>query len=375
MLDASKAFDRVNFLKLFNELLKKGICPVVCKYLAIQYSMQKCQVKWSKNVSTKFDVSNGVKQGGVLSPVLFTIYMDVLLERLRRSGSGCYIGNVFMGAFGYADDIILLAPTRSAMDSLILICEQFSEEYSILFNASKSKHLFFSDKIKETQVRFTMQGSDIPNVLNDKHLGNWIGLDKQNKSIDACVSELYINTNLLLSQFARCNVDVKYRLFKSYCMCLYGSQLWDFSNSSCNRLYTAWRKCIRRLFGIPNTTHNRLLHLICNDVNVQLQLQCRMLNFLLSCSKSKSAPVHLCLQLALNGSRSSMSRSWFYVCRVVKMDRDVHKININRIKAHFSKSQPSEDLIASGLIHDLLCLYTESRDTDIIDLVSMICTS
>jgi len=51
---------------------------------------------------------NGVKQGGVLSPVLFCIYLDNLLVRLSRSGVGCFIGETFVGALAYADDIVLV---------------------------------------------------------------------------------------------------------------------------------------------------------------------------------------------------------------------------------------------------------------------------
>jgi len=56
-------------------------------------------------------IENGVKQGGTVSPVLFCIYIDGLLHLLRESNVGCFIGNVFVGALAYADDIALLAPT------------------------------------------------------------------------------------------------------------------------------------------------------------------------------------------------------------------------------------------------------------------------
>ena len=61
-------------------------------------------------VTDSVNIFNGVKQGGVLSPVLFTVYLDELLLRLRESRMGCHIENVFCGALSYADDIILLAP-------------------------------------------------------------------------------------------------------------------------------------------------------------------------------------------------------------------------------------------------------------------------
>ena len=88
-----------------------------------------------------FTALNGVKQGAVLSPILYCVYVDDLLLILSRAGVGCFIGLHFVGALAYADDLVLLAPTASAMRKLLAICEDFAREYSISFNALKSKCL------------------------------------------------------------------------------------------------------------------------------------------------------------------------------------------------------------------------------------------
>jgi hypothetical protein len=73
-------------------------------------------------------------QGGVMSPILFNIYIDELFIKLRVAAFGCHIGHIFCGALGYADDVILLAPTLYSLRSMLQICENFSEEYDVLFN-------------------------------------------------------------------------------------------------------------------------------------------------------------------------------------------------------------------------------------------------
>ena len=76
-------------------------------------------------------------QGGVLSPILFTVYLDSLIRTLKQRNIGCKIGNKFLGVFGYADDLTLLCPTLSGLQEMLHLCEDFAKNYNILFNASK----------------------------------------------------------------------------------------------------------------------------------------------------------------------------------------------------------------------------------------------
>jgi retron-type reverse transcriptase len=79
-----------------------------------------------KNESEFFSVMNGVKQGGILSPILFSLYIDELLEQLRASGCGCYVGTTFAGAFAYDDGIIILCPTKLAMKSQLNVALSYA---------------------------------------------------------------------------------------------------------------------------------------------------------------------------------------------------------------------------------------------------------
>ena len=76
-------------------------------------------VSWNSKKSNEFPVSNGVCQGGVLSPILFTVYIDDLLLELERQGIGCYWNKHFIGAICYTDDITLLAPSPSALHLML----------------------------------------------------------------------------------------------------------------------------------------------------------------------------------------------------------------------------------------------------------------
>ena len=88
-LDTSKAFDLVDHGKPFSKLLQRGVPNPIVRFLVNWYSSQRLKVRWGNSLSDLFGASNGVRQGSVLSPVLFSVYLDDLLEDLSQSGVGC----------------------------------------------------------------------------------------------------------------------------------------------------------------------------------------------------------------------------------------------------------------------------------------------
>ena len=71
--------------------------------------------KWHNSISDAFPVISGVRQGGVLSARFWAVYMDDLINELRKSGVGCRISDYFIASILYADDVCLLAPSRKAI--------------------------------------------------------------------------------------------------------------------------------------------------------------------------------------------------------------------------------------------------------------------
>lgn len=99
-LDASKAFDTVEHSILFSELLQRGVCPVVAKYLYVSYQMSKVAVKWNGKQSEFFSLNNSVKQGSVVSPILFAVCLNPLIETIRACKAGYQTGTVSTNVFG-----------------------------------------------------------------------------------------------------------------------------------------------------------------------------------------------------------------------------------------------------------------------------------
>ena len=88
-IDASKAFDRVNHFKLFNKFIDRKVPLYVIKILCNWYGSQIFCVRWGAAISESFYIGSGVRQGGILSPYLFNVYLDDLSVRLNSAATGC----------------------------------------------------------------------------------------------------------------------------------------------------------------------------------------------------------------------------------------------------------------------------------------------
>ena len=114
-LDISKAFDSVNHNILFNKLYKMEIPDYLINVMRFWYGNQFVCVKYQDAFSDEWRLMNGVRQGGVLSGLLFSIYIDNLISKVSESALGCMLGISKSNVIAYADDIVIFAPSRPAL--------------------------------------------------------------------------------------------------------------------------------------------------------------------------------------------------------------------------------------------------------------------
>ena len=311
MLDATKAFDRVRYCKLFKLLLRRNVNPLVLRLLLHMYTKQELQVLWGNVCSKVFSACNGVKQGGVLSPVLFAVYMDELLMRLKKTGIGCHIGASFLGALAYADDLTLLCPTLKSLGMLVRICEIFSDEYDVLFNGPKSQFLIFQgrDCIVELDTCISVNGRDVPRRDSADHLGHKISSVSDDSLVESAVHSFWRGFNLFMSEFGHLNGFVKCRLFMRYCCSYYGAPLWSLYSSGFESLCVAWRKALRSIWGIPCNTHCDIVAALSNCVPLELNIKSRFLRFATKCNDHKNSVVREVFNVAKKNPMSPFCRN------------------------------------------------------------------
>ena len=143
------------------------------------YMYQTAKVKWNGTLSDAFFVLNGVKQGAVLSAILFCVYVDDLIKKLRKKRDGCWINQRYVGIIVYADDIVLLSPSLDGLQNMVNTCSNYAKKFHLKFSThenpckSKTKCIAFQRKTKEPSS-ITLNGEALPWVSTIKHLGTTI---------------------------------------------------------------------------------------------------------------------------------------------------------------------------------------------------------
>ena len=298
-LDVSKAFDLVNHNLLFQLLLDRGLPVCVVRLLRNWYTDQKLSVRWNSQRSCSFSVSNGVRQGGVLSPVLFTIYIDKLLLELRQLGVGCYWNSHFAGAYAYADDLAILAPSVSALRQMLRCCESFACLHGLKFNPAKTQLIKFSACVTGSSTPPSIKFCDSLLTFSNTviHLGNILSSDLNDSAdiLSKC-RDMLTKFNALFSCFPNLDPSVLTNLFQSYCLSLHGSALWNVSSSSLRTLEVSFNKILRRIWKLPHASHTAAVHCTAGLHSLFNQILLRSQNLLCSAERCSSATVRAIFQ-------------------------------------------------------------------------------
>ena len=95
---------------MHSKTTRSGYDIFTCIPLIFWHSKQEMCIKWGQTTADYFTISNGVRQGSILSPRLFAVYVDDLSKQLIDTRSGCFVEHQCINHVMYVDDICLLAP-------------------------------------------------------------------------------------------------------------------------------------------------------------------------------------------------------------------------------------------------------------------------
>ena len=175
LLDAKSASDVVNPEHLMRRLYHTGISNKIWTLIYSLHCNATSAIKWKGDISTFFDIKQGVKQGGILSADLYKIYVNSLLKKIINTGIGSKVGDIICNTSACADDVTINATTESEAQILLDIAADFAKQERYELQPSKANTIRIKPSNRTSKGKPThplkLNGSDIPEVEEATHIG------------------------------------------------------------------------------------------------------------------------------------------------------------------------------------------------------------
>ena len=224
------------------------------RILVVWYQMQLVCIKWGKSLSQYFSIANGVRQGGILYPRLFALYMNGLFGALSLYKAGCYVDAQCMNHLMCADDICLMEPTAIALQKILHVCYEYGITNDVKYNPLKFVCMVFKPRRFKYYCPTVAIGDECLKYVDTfKYLG-FVFSDNKKDDADMLkqLRSLYAKANRITRMFHYCTVDVKLLLIKSYCISFYFGYLWsDYKELTFIKLRVAFNNVYKRVLGLP----------------------------------------------------------------------------------------------------------------------------
>ena len=271
------------------------------------------------------------RQGSIFSPSAWCCYTDPLLRRLRALGVGCHLAGLFMGAFLYSDDQLLIAPNRRAMELMLKEVESFARESNIQFSTdpdpakSKCKMIYVCGRAigLDKPAPLFLCGLPLPWVSTASHLGHELHESGEMRH-DAIVKRaILISKSVEVREsFSFASPPSVLRALQIYCSSYYGSLAgWDLDGPEAKMFYGVWRLNILLSHNLPRATHRYFLPLLApGSVSARGEIASRFVKFFRGLRSAPSHEVVTAALLLARDQRTMLARNITYIERLTGQD-------------------------------------------------------
>ena len=192
----------------------------------------------------------------------------MLIKELWELGLGYHDGGLFIGMVVYADDVLLMAPTKGAMQAMLKQCEDYADRHNIMFSTdpdpkkSKTKCIFVTgSKKKLTRPdSLILNGRELPWVTTATHLGHELH-ESGTMEYDAMVKRAsFISSSVEVRNTFKFASPVEVlSALKVYCSSFYGCMLWDLAGVGANQVFNSWSIAVKLAWDVPRATRTYLM--------------------------------------------------------------------------------------------------------------------
>lgn len=263
-IDYEKAFDKVQHHKLIAQLRKLDLDEKDIRCIKNLYWHQNAKVRVGNEVTRALQIQKGVRQGCVLSPLLFNLYSEAIFqEALEDTEIGIKVNGTWINNIRYADDAVLIADSMDKLQQLLDIVGQHSNTMGLNINTKKTKFMVVTrDENAFNNSELTFDGKSIERVECFKYLGTWLSKNwTSDKEIKCRIEQARVAFIKLRRIFTCTDFDLELRLRFVDCyiwpVLLYGAEGWTLKTNMINKLEAFEMWVYRRILKIPWTAKIR----------------------------------------------------------------------------------------------------------------------
>ncbi|MDY6929965.1 MAG: reverse transcriptase family protein [Pseudomonadota bacterium] len=260
-IDFTAAFDSVHRTALWRLMELDGVPVKIINLLKAYYNQTRANVQVYGEVTETFPVRTGVRQGCVLSPILFNFTIDWILRNALSHAHGVELApGKALTDLDYADDVALFTTNISEMQSIMDRVDQYASTIGMNISLNKTKILYSS--IPDDDKRpLLYRGSPIEEVSQFKYLGSIIsstgqaGLDIDARINSARTAFAKLQKTLWCRKEIRLQTKVRIYQAMVRTVLLYGCECWQLRVDDIRRLEVFDHWCLRRMLGIQWDDH------------------------------------------------------------------------------------------------------------------------
>ena len=262
-LDLSKGFDKVNHFKLLEQIWNTKLNMSLKLFMKEFFFNQYAYVEYNNSCSQMRHIGNGVRQGGVNSPLLFNFYLSNMIRDICSSKVGCKLGFSSFAIVAYADDLVALAPTQSSLQLLLNKINFHLSSLDLTVNPSKTKVVVFNKRRKwfmSSKLDIYSGSAKLDVAQSVQYLGVVLNHNLNNSlDIQRLARGFLRQAFACFHKYGNYPVNIKVFLFRTYCLSLYGSELW-FDLKGCSKDLSAlginFHEFVKRMIGVPIRSSN-----------------------------------------------------------------------------------------------------------------------
>jgi Reverse transcriptase (RNA-dependent DNA polymerase) len=305
-----KAFDKVRHQKLLETLGNTGIDSKDVRLIRNLYEEQQATVRLGQDTSTKIRIRKGVRQGCILSPILFNAYSERLFaEALHNTTDGVSINGEIINNMRYADDTVLLADSAEGLQRLIDRVVSACDNFGMKLNCKKTQILVIS-KNNIPRIPFYANNTALRHAERISYLGcdlnsNWDHSQEVRTRIEKARSTFSSMRKILCNM--NLNIQIRTRVLRCYVfsVLLYGAEAWTLTEASIKRLQAFEMWCYRRMMRVSyihHVTNQTILDRIQKECEIIRTIKVRKASYFGHVMRNEKYTI---LQLILQGTIES----------------------------------------------------------------------